>query len=189
MKKAILILSLFVGLSSLSYAQKNFVNMIVGYSTLNPNSNGYFLHADYTRRVLGIFRAGLGLSSNSFMHYSNGFISHENNLDLEGKLGIGVRIIGFRLEGGFGMAGRYWFRSYATDANRTYTLNLAGQTINMNPGQIEHFSYLSFGSFTYLSIGVDVNDWLGIKAYGQYKRDKFGDQIVNLGGGIYFILQ
>ncbi len=190
MKKFIIVLTLFLfGLNLHSFAQKQFVNMIAGYSTLSPNSDGYFLHADYTRRLLWIFRTGLGISSNSFMHYNNGFLSHENNLDLEAKLGLGLKIIGFRIEAGLGLAARYWFRSYSTDSATYHSFTLQNHTISLQPGQIQTFKYISFGGLSYLSVGVDVNDWLGLKGYAQFKNDKFGDKFVNLGAGIYFIIK
>ncbi len=189
MKKIILTLALLAGLFGSALAQKHFVNLTAGYSSLSPSmNNGYFIRADYTTRFLYIFRTGLGVASNSFMDVGQGYISHEDNLDLDAKVGLAIKLIGFRIEGGLGVFLRYWNRSYSTDSNTYHDFMLQSHTLSLSPGQIEAYNYYSFGGFSYLSVGVDVNDWLGLKVYAQYKSDKLGDDIFNLGGGIYFKL-
>ncbi len=189
MKKIVFAALLLMLSISGSFAQKHFVRLNAGYTDLRPAMiNGYTLEADYTTRFLGIFRLGMGINSASYLDADLNHVAQVAPMDMDFKLGIGMKIIGIRLEGGLGVFGRYVNKSYMA-ANESYQYTYYGNVYTLDPGQHQTYGYFTYGTLLYANIGIDATKKWGVMISAYSKMDMSQDINMGIMIGPYFLLK
>jgi len=186
MLKKFFSLLILIFVASTLIAQVQYVRYQVGVSYISPNkASGYTISGTYQGEFLGIFRPGFGIQAMNMMSDTLGLLSHHSALDANLSWGVAIKFK-VRLQGGIGLFGRLWQRSFAADNSGPQLYVIDGVNYTLSPGEFITYNYLTWGMFYYLNLGIDLTNNVSLYVFYQNKRDLQKDITNALGLGLSF---